>query len=83
MKREKIVVYGPGLFDVKTGKDIDFHVTSIIFKKNNMIEIVFENHKTLKVHRIEISVEHAQDIGFINFYALGQYFEKINNEMKI
>ena len=73
MKKTKTIVYGPGLFDVKTGKDIDFHVNSVYFLNNDLIHIVLEEHKTKKMEHIEISVQQAENIGFINFNALSNY----------
>jgi NADH/NAD ratio-sensing transcriptional regulator Rex len=63
------VVWGVSLFDVDTLKDATHNVTSIhIDRFSNMAKVVIE--KGTKVEVVNISMDEAQMIGFINLKAL-------------
>jgi NADH/NAD ratio-sensing transcriptional regulator Rex len=70
------VVWGVSLFDVDTLKDATHNVTSIhIDRFSNMAKVVIE--KGTKVEVLNISMDEAQRIGFININALTGYCLKI------
>jgi len=72
MKKNVVIAFGNGLFDVKTFKDITHHVNSIIIDSLNK-EITISIEHGIKVYQVKLTMQHAEEIGFINFKALGNY----------
>ena len=67
-----VISWGVGFYNVKEGKDITHNVTNIhIDSFSSMVKITIE--KGLKVYTVDFSMEHAQEIGFINIKALSNY----------
>ena len=67
-----VIAWGVGLFDIKSGKDITHNVTGIYVDSYNSICTVIIQKGT-DVDTIKISMEYAQEIGFININALKPY----------
>lgn len=66
------IIFGAGLFDIDTLKDIDVRITGIhVDVMNNMVTVIRE--RGMDVKRITLSMEHAEEIGFINVKALKDY----------
>ena len=67
-----VISWGVGFYDVKEGKDITHNVTNIFVDSfSSMVKVTIQ--KGLKVYTVEFSMEHAQEIGFINIKALSNY----------
>ncbi len=67
-----VISWGVGFYDVKEGKDITHNVTNIFIDSfSSMVRVTIE--KGLKVYTVNFSMEHAQEIGFINIKALSNY----------
>ena len=70
--KEKVIGWGIGFLDIKSGKNITHHVTGMhVSNHNSMVTVIIE--KGQKVEQIKFSMEHAQEIGFINMNALKDY----------
>lgn len=70
--KKPVIKWGISLFDVDTGKNIDYQVTHLsanVF--DNMLKLTVERGR--EVHTIEITMEHATRIGLINFDLLVNY----------
>ena len=73
-----VISWGVGFYDVKEGKDITHNVTNIhIDSFNSMVKINIQKGST--VYTVNFTMEHAQEIGFINIKALSNYAQLINN----
>ena len=67
-----VISWGVGFYDIKEGKNITHNVTNIVIDSfNSMLKVTIE--KGLKVYTINFTMEHAQEIGFINIKALSNY----------
>ena len=67
-----VISWGIGFYDVKEGKDITHNVTNIhIDSSSSMVKVTIQ--KGLKVYTVSFTMEHAQEIGFINIKALSNY----------
>lgn len=51
--------------------DVPYHVNSIFIEHGSMVNIVIQHG--MNVDSVKISMEHAQEIGFINLSALKKY----------
>ena len=68
---KKVISFGSKLL-TGDGRDVTHMVTSInVDSWNHMVTVVIE--KGLTVDTVEITMEQAQDIGFINLNALEKY----------
>jgi hypothetical protein len=67
-----VISWGFGFYDVKEGKDITHNVTDIFVDSvSSMVKVTIQRGKSVK--KIEFTMEHAQEIGFINVKALSNY----------
>lgn len=67
-----VISWGVGFYDIKEGKDITHNVTNIVIDRfNSMVKVTIE--KGLKAYTVDFTMEHAQEIGFINIKALSNY----------
>lgn len=67
-----VISWGVGFYDVKECKDITHNVTNIFIDRfSSMVEVTIQ--KGLKVYTVKFTMEHAQEIGFINIKALSNY----------
>lgn len=67
-----VISWGVGFYDVKEDKDITHNVTSIVVdSSSSMVKVTIQ--KGVKVYTVNFSMEHAQEIGFINIKALRNY----------
>ena len=69
---DAVIVFGGAFFDVKTGKDVTHHVNGIYVNGIDKEVTVFIQHG-LRVYQVKMTMEHAEDIGFINVKALSNY----------
>lgn len=75
MSKEQTIVFGTPLFDVKTGKDIDWYVTNFCLAAGDRLVVSLERPGAAKVQHIVLSMETAEGIGLINWNALNKYFQ--------
>ena len=69
---EKTIKWGASSFDTKKMQEATHRVTSInVNNQSNMVSIIIQ--RGLGVDSVQMSMEHAQEIGFINFNALINY----------
>jgi hypothetical protein len=67
-----VISWGVGFYDIKEEKDITHNVTNIFVDSfSSMVKVTIE--KGLKVYTVDFSMEHAQEIGFINIKALSNF----------
>ena len=67
-----IISWGVGFYDLKEGKDITHNVTNIFVDSfSSMVRVTIQ--KGRKVNTVDFTMEHAQEIGFINIKALSNY----------
>lgn len=67
-----VISWGVGFYDVKEDKDITHNVTNIFIDSfSSTVKVTVQ--KGLKVYTVNFSMEHAQEIGFINIKALSHY----------
>ena len=67
-----VISWGVGFYDVKEGKDITHNVTNIFVDSfSSMVRVTIQ--KGTKVNTVDFTMEHAQEIGFINIKALSNY----------
>lgn len=70
--KKHTIIWGVGLLDIETMETPTHHVTSIsIDNQSNMVTVAIE--KGLVVTQIQITMEQAASIGFINVKALDRY----------
>jgi len=70
--KNPVICYGSATIDVKTMKEVTHHVTFIhVDNFKDTVEFVIQ--RGLSVDTVKIPMEHAEDIGFINFNALSEY----------
>lgn len=70
--KEPVIVYGVGDYSIKEGKDVTHNVTNIsvnIFD-STVIAVI---EKGIEVSQVKLTMEVAQEIGFINVRALKQF----------
>lgn len=71
-KKEKVISWGVGFYDVKKDKNITHNVTSLfIDSQSSMMKIVVEHGINIQV--INISMEESQTIGLINLDVLSKF----------
>lgn len=67
-----VISWGVGFYDVKEGKDITHNVTNIFVDSfSSIVKVTIQ--KGLKVYTVDFTMQHAQEIGFINIKALSNY----------
>ena len=67
-----VISWGVGFYDVKENKDITHNVTNIFVDNfSSMVKVTIQ--KGLKVYAVDFTMEHAQEIRFINIKALSNY----------
>lgn len=67
-----VISWGVGFYDVKEDKDITHNVTNIFVDSfSSMVKVTIQ--KGLEVYTVNFSMQHAQEIGFINIKALSNY----------
>lgn len=71
---DKVIHYGIGMVDIKSMKPVTHKITSInIDNISAQIKVVYE--KGSEVNQFKISMEQAQEIGFINLNAIEKYIK--------
>jgi len=75
MSKDKIIVLGHPIYDIKTKKKHDWEVSSMRFDffKNT---IKFSLEKGQKIKQFEITFDLAEEIKFINCNALNKILDK-------
>ena len=72
--RNKSIVFGTPTLDVRKLKEPDFYITSVnIDCFEHTVSIIYE--KGISVNVINLTLEEAQESGFLNPYAITQYFK--------
>jgi hypothetical protein len=71
MKKNIVVSWGVGFFCMKENKLVTHNVTSIYIDKTSTVNVCV--HKGRDVEVIKLSMDEAQEIGFINIKALTKY----------
>lgn len=67
-----VVSWGVSPYDILEAKDVTHNVTNIFIDSfSSMVEVTIQ--KGLNVSTVAFSMEHAQEIGFINIKALKDY----------
>lgn len=75
MSKNKIILWGQPIVQDKDIKQTTFVNNIFVDSRNSMISISLEKCGTTEVNVIRISMEQAQDIGFINFGKLADYIK--------
>lgn len=74
MKKEIVLNWGVGFLQIKTMKKVTHHVTNIhVDSMSSMLYVIIE--QGTKIERIQISMNEAENIGFINFDALKKFIK--------
>lgn len=68
----KVITYKSKSLDIKTMKPPTHCITSIYIDNfNNFVSVIIQ--KGLEINSVKITMEKAQEMGFINFNALKDY----------
>lgn len=70
-KGNKVIVYGLSTHDNITDEKATHNVTGLIVGRADMIDVTIESNGG--VNRISMTMEKAEEIGFINFNAIKQF----------
>ena len=67
-----VISWGTGFYDIKEDKYVTHKVTNIFIDSfSSMVRVTI--NKGLKAYNVQFSMQHAQEIGFINIKALSNY----------
>jgi hypothetical protein len=70
--KEPVIIYGVGCYSIGDGQDVTHNITSIIVDRfDSTVTVVIE--KGIEVSQVKLTMEVAQEIGFINVRALKQF----------
>jgi hypothetical protein len=73
-KKEPIIVFGIGGYSIKDGKYVTHNVTSVkidVVHNSQFVTVVIESG--IEVNEVSLTMESAQEIGFINVNALKRF----------
>lgn len=74
MTEDVVISWGVGFYSAKQDKNITHHVTGVFVDVfNSSVRATVQ--KGLEVQTVNLTIERAQDIGFINFEALSVFLK--------